>query len=196
MKKLEQIGLVDVQPGGARVRAKEEASLDVIGHMLGQQSIPDAKLVDQILVVVSNLVSMAAEQALEYASEAELQAIRDATTPFRDESLDLAAHGLARFELMHAIMMASRNLPLRLIVRTLLEQFIPHTTILAEYADQNLEAYALFARQLDQALANRDLPALRASFEGMSTLNRETVMQAIARANSSANTHRVEAALS
>ena len=33
MKKLEQIGLADVQPGGARVKNKEEASLEVIGQI-------------------------------------------------------------------------------------------------------------------------------------------------------------------
>ena len=38
MKKLEQMGLADVQPGGARVRQTEEASLDVIGRVRPKRS--------------------------------------------------------------------------------------------------------------------------------------------------------------
>ena len=64
MKKLEQIGLAEVQPGGARVKGTDEASLDVIGHLLAQGSLPDATLVDQIMVVINSLVSVAALQSL------------------------------------------------------------------------------------------------------------------------------------
>ena len=46
MKKLEQIGLAEVQPGGARVKKTEDASLDVIGHMLAQGDLPDPTLVN------------------------------------------------------------------------------------------------------------------------------------------------------
>ena len=60
MAKVAQLGLVDVLPGGARVRERELASLDVIGYLLRQQELPDPSLVDQILVVINNLVSVAA----------------------------------------------------------------------------------------------------------------------------------------
>ena len=46
MKKLEQLGVADIQPGGARVVPVEEASLDVIGHLLAVGEVPDSKLVD------------------------------------------------------------------------------------------------------------------------------------------------------
>ena len=34
MKKLEQLGVAEVKPGGARVKDRSEASVDVIKHML------------------------------------------------------------------------------------------------------------------------------------------------------------------
>ena len=123
MKKLEQIGLADVQPGGARVKDTDEASLDVIGHLLGQDALPDATLVDQIMVVINNLVSVAAEQTLELASDEEIDHIRSLVTPLMTDKLDKEQHTLARFELMQSIMLASRNLPLRLIARTLARYF-------------------------------------------------------------------------
>ena len=163
MKKLQQIGLADVQPGGARVKDSTEASLDVIGHMLSQGALPDALLVDQILVVVNGLISVAAEQTLEVATDEEINNIRRLSKPLFTLELDDEAHTLARFELMQAIMLASKNLPLQIISRSLFEQFAPNFGPVTEYADINRSAYAMFARQLDQALATKDLPALRAS---------------------------------
>ena len=178
MKKLEQIGLADVQPGGARVKDETEASLDVIGHMLAQAELPDPVLVDQILVVVSSMMSVAAEQTLELATEDEIEHVRALAQPLIHDNLDEAAHTLARFELMRALMQASKNLPLQIISRSLFEQFAPNLGAISEFADINFSAYATFARQLDVALEQRDLPALRSSFEGLSKLNRETMMRA------------------
>lgn len=178
MKKLEQIGLAEVQPGGARVKAKDEASLDVIGHLLAQDRLPDATLVDQIMVVINSLLAIAAEQAIELADDDEISDIREIVRPLIDQELDKEAHTLARFELMQSIMLASRNLPLRLIARTLFEQVAPNMSELHRYTTIDGEAYRIFARQLDQALEQRDQTALRATFAAFSDLNRQTMMRA------------------
>ncbi len=178
MKKLEQLGIAEVKPGGARVKEQREASLDVIGHMLAQGDLPDIQLVDQILVVVSGLMRVAAEQTLERASDEEIAEIRQLARPLFAEDTAEEIHTTARFELMRAIMLASNNLPLELIARSLMEQFVPNIAQLAPFANTDHGAYATFARQLDQALENKDLPALRASFAGLSDLNRQTMMRA------------------
>ena len=178
MKKLEQIGLAQVQPGGARVKRTDEASLDVIGHLLTQGSLPDATLVDQIMVVINSLVSVAALQTLELASDKEIDEIRKLARPLMEEDLDQEAHTLARFELMESIMQASRNLPLRLIARTLFEQVAPNMTELHPFATIDSEAYRVFAKQLDQDLEQRDAHGLRDTFAAFSNLNRETMMRA------------------
>ena len=178
MKKLEQIGLAQVQPGGARVRPTDEASLDVIGHLLTQGKLPDATLVDQIMVVLNSLISVAALQTLELASDEEINEIRKLARPRIDEDLDQGAHTLARFELMESIMQASRNLPLRLIARTLFDQVAPNLTELHPFAIVDNEKHRIVAKQLDRDLEHRDAYGLRDTFAAFLDLNRETMMRA------------------
>lgn len=191
MTKLQQIGLVEIQPGGARVKDTTEASLDVLGHMLSQGALPDSILVDQILVVIHSLMSVAAEQTLEVASDEELREIRALTQPFLQDALTDEAHTLARFELMRTIMLTNRNLPLQLIAKTLFEQVAPHLASLKQYVIVDHAAYQIFARQLDRALAQRDLPAVHATFNAFSNLNRETMMRAFERARQQQPTREV-----
>ena len=178
MKKLEQIGLAQVQPGGARVRPTDEASLDVIGHLLTQGKLPDATLVDQIMVVLNSLISVAALQTLELTSDEEINEIRKLARPLIDEDLDQGAHTLARFELMESIMQASRNLPLRLIARTLFDQVAPNLTELHPFAIVDNEKHRIVAKQLDRDLEHRDAYGLRDTFAAFLDLNRETMMRA------------------
>ena len=100
MKTLQQIGLADIQPGGARVQERDQASLDVIGHILNRGDLPDRELVDQILVVINNLLALAAEQAIKVATDAELETICQATRPLYQQQLGLIEHGLARINLL------------------------------------------------------------------------------------------------
>ena len=178
MKKLEQIGLVLIQPGGARVQATSEASLDVISHMLNEGDLPDQTLVDQILVVIGSLMRVAAEQTLELATDAEIENIQRLAKPLYQSTLDEQAHTLARFELFQSIMLTSRNLPLQLIARSLFEQFAPNVTQLHEHVQIDHSAYSSFAEQLDHALTDRNLPAVQAAFAALSSLNREYTLRA------------------
>jgi GntR family transcriptional repressor for pyruvate dehydrogenase complex len=178
MKKLEQIGLAEVQPGGARVKRKEEASLDVISHLLSQGRLPDAALIDQIMLVINVLISAAAEQALELASDDEIVHIRSLVRPLLEDVLDKEQHTVARFELMQALMLASGNLPLRLIAHTLFDQMAPSMTNVHPHVVIDVDTYRTFAEQLDQALSERDQTAMRAAFTAFSNLHRETLMRA------------------
>lgn len=69
-KRLEQLGLADVRPGGARVNPLDEASLEVIEHMLALEDPPDAELVDHTLEAMSGFLAHAARLGTERASEA------------------------------------------------------------------------------------------------------------------------------
>ena len=186
LKKLEFLGFIEIQPGGARVNERSQASLDALGHMLEQGDLPDPVLVDQTLLVISNLVSMAAEQTLELADTEELESIRKLLQPLLDEQCDEERHLLARIELTRTILLTSNNLPLQMIARSLSEQLIPNLSLVAPYADTDRAAYASFARNLDRAIEQKDAELLRSTFSQLSNLNRQTVMQAIdaaARAN-------------
>jgi len=178
MKKLEQIGLAEVQPGGARVKGTDQASLDIIGHLLVQGDLPDANLVDQIMIVIHSLVSVAAQQTIELASDDEITQIRKNAQPLITANLNKEEHTLARFELMESIMLASKNLPLRLISRSLFEQVAPNLSELHPFTNIDADAYRKFAQQLDQALAQRNAASMRETFTAFSDLNRETMMRA------------------
>lgn len=178
MAKMAQLGLAQVQPGGARVCAREQASLDIIGHLMTQHELPDPQLVDQILIVVNNLVSLAATQVLENATDQTISDIRQLLLPLTRTDTSDAEHGEDRHALMRHIMLASNNLPLQLIARTLFEQFAPNFREVAEFAVPDRERYAVYARQLDNALTNRDITSLRGTFDAFVTLNRETMTRA------------------
>ena len=180
MKQLEQMGLACIQPGGARVNAIQQASLDVVGRLMSRGDLPDAQLLDQILIVISALTAIAAEGALNNGSEEDIGHIRKLVEPLTRSEINPDDHQAARFALMEAIMLTSGNLICQLIARTLFEQFEPSMEPLRPYAQNQLdiESYTTYARQLDSALADRDIPKLRATFEAFSNLNRKTVMQA------------------
>ncbi len=180
MKKLEQLGIAYIQPGGARVAPLTDASLDVVGHLLAVGELPDAKLVDQILEVISSLIRLAADSALSNASDEEIDRIRALVKPLYLEALNDEAHMEARVSLMSAIMEASGNLVCHIIARSLLQQFAPNMKLLQGLVRIDVEAYRSYARQLDEALGARDREAVRTIFEAFSKLNRESVMRSFA----------------
>ena len=186
LKKLEQLGVVSIQPGGARVNPIQQASLDVVGHLMARGELPDKHLVDQTLRVISSLVAIAAEGAVKNGSAEDIASLRALIQPLTTAGLDAQAHEAARFNLMQAIMATSGNLICQLIARSLLEQFVPNMEPLRIYAVQllDLDAYTAYAKQLDTALAARDIPAVKATFEAFSQLNRTHVMQAFELAQS------------
>ena len=180
MAKLAQLGLAEVQPGGARVREREEASLDIIGYLLTQSDWPDPALVDQILMIFNAMISLAATQVVKAASDETINEIRALLKPLSqaDATNNDASHGEARFRLMQHFMLASENLPLQLVARTLFNQFAPNMSAVADYASPDRERYAVFAQQLDAALIHRDISALRATFDAFIELNRESMTRA------------------
>jgi DNA-binding FadR family transcriptional regulator len=180
MKKLEHLGIACVQPGGARVAPLHEASLDVIGHLLAIDAVPNQNLVEQIMAVMQQLVTLAAETAVIRASDAELTAIRERVRPLLESELDSAEETGARIELMSAIMAASGNLVCRLIARALLAQFAPSMAPLEGQFEVDAQAYRRNVQRLDDALARRDLGAVRATFETFFDINREATRRAYA----------------
>ncbi|MEZ5557825.1 MAG: GntR family transcriptional regulator [Pseudomonadales bacterium] len=145
MKKLEQLGIANVQPGGARVAPLAEASLDVIGHMLAQGELPDEDLIEQILLVLQSLITLAAESAVHRSSDAQLAEIRAAVAPLLRDDLDRDGHAEARFALMSRIMDASGNLVCRIIARSLLLQLVPRMAPLERFTEINYDAHRAFA---------------------------------------------------
>ena len=180
MKKLEQLGIAHIQPGGARVASLEEASLDVIGHLLGVGELPDPKLVDQILDVVAALVRTAVESMMATATDEDIENLRTYVKPLFDDTLEHDAYMEAQIALMGVIMNASDNLVCRLIARSLLVQLAPRMAPLGPFSEFDAEAHATLNRQLDLALARRDLEAVRAVFAESSKLTQQSMKRSFA----------------
>ncbi len=178
MKKLEQLGITNIQPGGARVNPLKEASLDVIGCLLDLGDLPDRVLVDQILVVINALTQTAAISAAKRLSEEELLELRERMRPIQTEKLEDDAYFEAQTEMFEAMMTASGNLPVQIIARSLLQQFGPRMTALRDYVDRDSETHAVLARQLDAALAARDLDAIRKRHSEIAEFHRERMQKA------------------
>jgi len=70
-KRLEQLGIADIRPGGARVNPIEKASLDVIEHLLALEDPPDPELVDQTLETMSGFLALAARLGTERGTDEE-----------------------------------------------------------------------------------------------------------------------------
>ncbi len=173
MKMLEQLGIANIQPGGARVAPINEANLDVIGHLLALGDHPDRELVDQVLVVINALVQTAVLSAVRRADDQGIEGLRDLLRPFWTGKLEGEAYFEAQARMFEGIMTASGNLPVQLIARSLLAQFRPQMAALKDHMDSRNSTHAALARQVDTAIGNRDLEALQASFNELSTFHRE-----------------------
>ncbi len=184
MKKLEQIGLADVQPGGARVRDKEEASLDIIGHLLAKDELPDENLIDQILLVMTGLIAIAAVQVTSNGSEETISKLRELVEPLKSKELSKESHAIARLELINHFVQASDNLPLQLIGRALFQQMAPNLSKLLPHAGFDPTAFSPIADQLDTGLKTRDPEAVTTAFKQLYEINRENMMNAFSGARS------------
>ncbi len=178
MKKLEQLGVADIQPGGARVVPVEEASLDVIGYLLAVGEVPDSKLVQQILEAIDGLMQTAVVAAIKLVSADQLEELRALTRPLYKEKLEGDAHTIARFNLMRALLTASENLAVQLIAKSLLLQFVPSMAPLEGFGQFDMHTHRNLAQQLDAALGRRDPDEVRKIVSAMSELNRQFVKRA------------------
>lgn len=178
MKKLEQLGIADIQPGGARVNPLNLASLDVIGCLLEQGDVPDRELVDQILVVINALTQTAAASAVNRLSDEELNKLRGLLKPIWGEKLEDDAYFEAQTAMFEGMMTASGNLPVQIIARSLLQQFRPQMMALRDFMGAASDEHAVLARRVDAALAVRDLDAIRTSFTDLAQFHRERTQRA------------------
>ena len=177
MKKLEQLGIADIQPGGARVAPVNQASLDVIGHLMALGDYPNRDLVDQIMVVLNSLVHTAVLSAVRRADDAGIEHLRSLMRPIWAEKLEGEAYIEAQTRMFEGIMSASGNLPVQLIARSLLAQFAPQMAPLKDYSIPQNNTHAELARKVDAAIGARDLAALQANFNELSQYHRERMQR-------------------
>jgi DNA-binding FadR family transcriptional regulator len=161
LKQLDQLGLLDIRHGGgARVRPLEEASLDVVGHLLALEGGPGIELVTQLLDVHEILMISAVELAVRNATDDELSRARELLGGLEDPGLGDAGYRAALDELGQLISKASRNLVLRLVRNGLRAVFVDRDSgarLRARHAHQPPRSVVSpLARRISEALAVRD----------------------------------------
>jgi len=119
LKKLEQLGIARVEPGGARVQPLEAASLDAIGHLLELDDGPDPELVDQVLEVLGALVAGGFRMTLERARPEDLARAERLIQEMRRTDLEQMQRFSLLHELMHTMMEANDNVVMHIVRRTL-----------------------------------------------------------------------------
>ena len=158
LKQLDQLGLVDIRHGGgARVRPLEQASLDVVRHLLRLEGGPGVEWVTQLLDVHEILMVAAVEMAVRNASADEIVRARSLLAGLTDPNLGDEAYRATLDELGELISQASRNLVLRLVRNGLREVFAdgpgqrpPRSLVLGQ------DLVAALSRRISDALASRD----------------------------------------
>ena len=124
LKKLEQLGLAEIRPGGARVCPIQHASLDVVEHLLALEDPPDPHIVDEVLEVFSGLFAHSARLGVERADEAQ----RARAHGLIERMLDDATDQKSRHEIMHQLsdlfVEASGNSILSLVRRGVKTHFL------------------------------------------------------------------------
>ena len=187
LKRLEQLGITKVQPGGARrVVPLEEATLDVLGPLLDLKQLPDPDLVDQTLEVMSALMVLAARQAVERADEGQMQKALTMVRRMEDESTPQLERIAAVRELMLHFVEASNNLVIRLVVNGLKTQFLGRLQALELRPAPNRAALTSVYRHLKRGLAERNGATTAEAIDQLNRLMRESLVRLMNEVASSA----------
>ncbi|HSG88299.1 MAG TPA: GntR family transcriptional regulator [Pseudomonadales bacterium] len=179
LKKLEQLGLAAIHPGGVRVQPLEEASLDVIGPLLDLQDVPDMELVDQAAQVMGVLVAHAASSVADTASDAQIAEARGLVVQILQHDTQDPTSLELRMELGRFFMKVSGNLPIRLIANSMHLHLADRLAARGFQPAPEPKAFRRHMTDLDTALAERDGRAIRAAMTELMFLNRTAIRAAL-----------------
>ena len=122
-KILSELGLVSIQPGGARIVAVEQATLAVLGPLLDMREEVRPQLIIEFVEVFSALVALSARLAMSQATEQERQNLASILDRFDPETESTDIRSIMA-EFMQASIDIHNNLVLRLIGNGLRSQIM------------------------------------------------------------------------
>jgi GntR family transcriptional repressor for pyruvate dehydrogenase complex len=170
IKKLEQLGIASVQPGGARVMPISEASLDVVGHLLDLSNPPDPDIVQQVMEVGAGMLALTARLAAEHATDEQMAIILEHVGRIGSAEEDAAQVREAVLELGPALVEASGNMVLVLVFRGLRTQVIARLDSQEVQPQHDMKVVRTMVGELTRAFEARDPSACA---ESMHQLFRE-----------------------
>jgi DNA-binding FadR family transcriptional regulator len=168
LKKLEQLGLADIQLGGARVCRIEDASLDVIAHLLDLEHPPNPELVDQVLEVFRGVTAMAVRLGVVRASDEDIDRAITLVEKITSTRTSAEEQQQLAISFSEIFVEASGNLVLRLVRHGINMQFLDRLPWKAFYTRIPRAVLGPKRKSLVRALRERDgEAAAREIFEGM-----------------------------
>ncbi len=179
---LTQLGLVTVGPGGARAASLEDASIDVLAHLLVLDDRPDPHLVDQVLEAHGVLTAGWIRVLIDRGSNEEIDACRAVLHRLCDPIASESDHAKQIEELVQ-IVGDSTNLVLRLMRRGLRVHFWDRLLVAGLDLRPPRQMIVDLARQLDGALADRDGARGSELTYTMMKLHRERIVEALSAGN-------------
>jgi GntR family transcriptional repressor for pyruvate dehydrogenase complex len=180
LKKLEQLRLIEIRRGGgARVSPVDEASLDVLAHLLALDEGPDPVLVAQWLDVHELILAGAVRLAVERASDDEVARARALLGRLADAELSDDDYLEASDALAELISAASRNLVLRMVRSALRSLFTTRWPPGPRRLRPPPEVLGPIARAIDAALVERDAAAAEEGVRRLLRSGRERLLKAL-----------------
>ena len=156
LSQLEQLGLIRVLPGGARVQSVESASIAVLGPLMAMEEVPDPLLVDQFLQTFGVLTSLTARSAVDNANKSQLNQLKEMVVELSMHTGDFLAMQPKWRELLDALSSIADNLVVRLISNDLKAQFVEQMMNLGVKPEVKSKAMKQMLDSLTQSFCDRD----------------------------------------
>jgi GntR family transcriptional repressor for pyruvate dehydrogenase complex len=187
VKKLEQLGIACVQPGGARVLPLAEASLDVVGHLLDLTSPPDPDVVQQVLEVGGGILALTARLAAGRATDEQLADILEQIRKIGSAGSDDARIREAILGLGPVLVEASGNMVLTLVHRGLRTQVIARLDSQEVHPTHDPQVLREMSTELAHAFEARDPARCDEAIHELFRELREPVIHALRKAHAELN---------
>ena len=181
-KKLDQLGIASVQPGGARVVAVEECTLDVLGPLLDLNQLPDPVLVEEVMELLGLLAGFAARSFLQRASETEIAEAK--TVLMALQTARQEEQGQTFRKLLRLFVIGSDRLVLRLITNGLRMQMLPRIEATGLVPALDLQLVSKISGGMQGALDREDLEDLSEGIQKLVDVFRGSLIQFLSEANS------------
>ena len=156
IKKLEQLGVVAVAPGGVRVLPVEEATLEVLGYLLELGEIQKPELIGQVLDVLAVMTSLSASSAVAEASDENITDMVQLADHLVTSLSDKDRNTEVWIQLSDKMLSIHKNLVLRLVGNGLRTQFLSSTMNLGFEPDIDIPGVKQQLIRLRDSINSRD----------------------------------------
>ena len=174
-KKLEQLGVATIQPGGARVVPIQDCTLDLLGPLLDLGDVPNPELIDQALETGGVLVGFAVAKAMANGADATVAEARTIAGEMLAVEVENIQEVMGPPRLIRLFAEAADHLVLLLIMNTLRSEVVERLQAVGFPPRHDPQALRRIAVELDGALEARETEQIAHIMKGLLNLIRESV---------------------